>query len=285
MVRNRHRFLNEVEDKTPVTRERMVDYWRLLRYVRPYRTRMFIAIFALTIGTFLRLLMPLIIQNVVDVVLVESSVQLLNRFALLLTLIFVVQAILSFVHRYFIAFVGERVVADLREQLYQHLISFSLRFYSDNRTGEIVSRVTNDVTMLQAAVTETVVSLLQQTLTLIGGVIFLFWLNWRLTSIILLGIPVVTLTMVYLGRKIRRAAVDVQDRLAEASAVVDESVAGIRIVKSFAREAYEVARFTDRVEATFQCGNEAGQNLSSFGADYRFYGADVYYHHPLVWWF
>jgi subfamily B ATP-binding cassette protein MsbA len=251
MVRNRHRFLNEVEDKTPVTRERMVDYWRLLRYVRPYRTRMFIAIFALTIGTFLRLLMPLIIQNVVDVVLVESSIQLLNRFALLLTLIFVVQAILSFVHRYFIAFVGERVVADLREQLYQHLISFSLRFYSDNRTGEIVSRVTNDVTMLQAAVTETVVSLLQQTLTLIGGVIFLFWLNWRLTSIILLGIPVVTLTMVYLGRKIRRAAVDVQDRLAEASAVVDESVAGIRIVKSFAREAYEVARFTDRVEATF----------------------------------
>jgi subfamily B ATP-binding cassette protein MsbA len=252
MHRSRHRFLDESEEKIPVTRESMADYRRLLQYVRPYRTKMLVAISALTVGTFLRLLMPLIIRNVVDVVFVESNVQLLNRFAMFLTLIFLVQAIFSFVHRYFIAFVGERVVADLREQLYQHLVSFSLRFYSDNRTGEIVSRVTNDVTMLQAAVTETLVSLLQQTLTLIGGIIFLFWLNWRLTSIILLGIPLVTLTMVYLGRKIRRASVAVQDRLAEASAVVDESVAGIRIVKSFAREAYEVARFTDRVEATFR---------------------------------
>jgi subfamily B ATP-binding cassette protein MsbA len=193
---------------------------------------------------------------VVDVVFVEQSTELLNRFALLLTLIFVIQALFSFVNRYHLAYVGERVVADLREQLYRHLVTFSLRFYSDNRTGEIVSRVTNDVTMLQAAVTENLVSLLQQTLTLVGGIIFLFYLNWRLSSIILLGIPVVTLTMVYLGRKIRRAAVTVQDRLAEASAIVDESVAGIRIVKSFAREAYEVTRFSDRVEATFDAAME-----------------------------
>jgi subfamily B ATP-binding cassette protein MsbA len=256
MVRNRHRFLNEPQEKIPITRERLVDYRRLLSYVRPYRGRMAMAIFALVFGTLLRLLMPLIIKNVVDVVFVERSTVLLNRFALLLTLIFATQAIFSFVNRYYLAYVGERVVADLREQLYRHLVTFSLRFYSDHRTGEIVSRVTNDVTMLQAAVTENLVSLLQQALTLAGGIVFLFYLNWRLTSIILLGIPVVTLTMVYLGRKIRRVAVMVQDRLAEASAVVDESVAGIRIVKSFAREAYEITRFTERVEATFDAAME-----------------------------
>jgi subfamily B ATP-binding cassette protein MsbA len=88
-------------------------------------------------------------------------------------------------------------------------------------------------------------------LTLAGGIIFLFWLDWRLTSVILLGIPIVTLTMVYLGRKIRKAAGEVQDHLAEASAVVDESMGGIRIVKSFAREAYEISRFAARIEATF----------------------------------
>jgi subfamily B ATP-binding cassette protein MsbA len=143
------------------------------------------------------------------------------------------------------------VVADLRQQLYRHLVTFSLRFFADRRTGEIVSRVTNDVTTLQAAVTDSLVTLLQQSLTLVGGVIFLFWLDWRLTSVILLGIPIVTLTMVYLGRKIRRAAREVQDRLAEATAVVDESIGGIRIVKSFARETYEVARFTAKVEETF----------------------------------
>jgi subfamily B ATP-binding cassette protein MsbA len=147
--------------------------------------------------------------------------------------------------------VGERVVADLRQQLYRHLMSLSLRFFADRRTGEIVSRVTNDVTTLQAAVTDNLTSLLQQSLSLVGGAIILFWLDWRLTSLILLGIPIVTLTMVYLGRKIRKAATRVQDRLAEASAVVEESISGVRIVKSFAREAYEVSRFNTKVEETF----------------------------------
>ena len=184
-------------------------------------------------------------------VLVERNLALLNRFTALLALVFLTQAFFSFVNRYNTAFIGERVVADLREQLYSHLLKLSLRFFADRRTGELVSRVINDVTTLQAAVTDNLISLLQQGLTLIGGVIFLFWLDWRLTSVILAGIPIVTLTMVYLGRKIRRAATEVQDRLAEASAVVDESIGGIRIVKSFAREAYEVTRFTAKVEETF----------------------------------
>ena len=251
MFRHRRATLAEPEAKIRIDRERLADYKRLLRYVRPYRRQMVMAIIALIFGTFLRLLMPLVVQSVVDVVFVERSLSLLNRFAILLTIIFAVQAFFSFINRYYLAYVGERVVADLREQLYEHLVNFSLRFFSDNRTGEIVSRVTNDVTTLQAAVTENVISLLQQTITLAGGVVFLVWLDWRLTSIILVGIPLVTLTMVFLGRKIRRVSVLVQDRLAEASAVVEESMAGIRIVKSFAREAYEVSRFSDRVEATF----------------------------------
>jgi subfamily B ATP-binding cassette protein MsbA len=101
-------------------------------------------------------------------------------------------------------------------------------------------------------VTDNLVTLLQQVLTLIGGVGFLFWLDWRLTGIILVGVPIITLTLVYLGRKIRQAATEVQDRLAEASAVVDETIGGIRIVKSFARELYEMSRFVDKTEATFR---------------------------------
>jgi len=240
------------EERIRLTRERLSDYMRLLRYVGPYRRRMILALVALAAGTLLGLTMPLVVRSVVDVVIVEKSFTLLNRFTLLLALIFFVQALFSFVNRYNVSYVGERVVADLRQQLYRHLVSLSLGFFADRRTGEIVSRVTNDVTTLQAAVTDNVVSLLQQSLTLVGGVIFLFWLDWRLTSIILLGIPVVTLTMVYLGRKIRRAATQVQDRLAEASAVVDESIGGIRIVKSFAREAYEMTRFANKIEQTFE---------------------------------
>lgn len=239
------------ENRRPITRERLGGYRRLLGFVRPYRRRMILAIIALVVGTLLGLVMPLVVRGVVDVGLVERNLALLNRFTALLTLVFLTQAFFSFVNRYNTAFIGERVVADLREQLYSHLLKLSLRFFSDRRTGELVSRVINDVTTLQAAVTDNLISLLQQGLTLIGGVIFLFWLDWRLTSVILAGIPIVTLTMVYLGRKIRRAATEVQDRLAEASAVVDESIGGIRIVKSFAREAYEVTRFAAKVEETF----------------------------------
>jgi len=244
---------DEDKDKNsqPVTRERLQDYWRLLRYVKPYRRRMLLAILALSTATLLSLVMPLVVRVMVDVVFLERDLTRLNNLTALLTLIFFIQALFSFINRYNVGYVGERVVADLRQNLYEHLTTLSLRFFADRRTGEIMSRVTNDVTTLQAAVTDDLVSLLQQSLTLLGGVFFLFWLDWRLTSVILLGIPIITLTMVYLGRKIRRAATDVQDRLAESSAVVEESIGGIRIVKSFAREAYEVARFNAKIEETF----------------------------------
>jgi subfamily B ATP-binding cassette protein MsbA len=253
MFRPRRPGIAEIEkkDRIPLTRERWLDYIRLLRYVRPYRGRLILALVALSFGTLVGLTMPLIVRGVVDVVFVERNLPLLNRFVALLTLIFLVQAIFSFVNRYYMAYVGERVVADLRQQVYHHLMKLSLRFFADRRTGEIVSRVTNDVTTLQAAVTDNLVSLVQQTLMLVGGIFFLFWLDWRLTSVILMGIPLVTLTMVYLGRKIRQAATIVQDRLAESSAVVEESIGGIRIVKSFAREPYEISRFNTKIEETF----------------------------------
>ncbi|MCB0153185.1 MAG: ATP-binding cassette domain-containing protein [Anaerolineae bacterium] len=234
-----------------INRERLAEYRRLLRYVRPYRSRMILAMVALSFSTLLGLAMPLVVRNIVDVVFVERNFPLLNAMAGLLTVIFLVQAIFSFINRYNIAFAGERVVTDLRQRLYDHLMTLSLRFFADRRTGEIVSRVTNDVTTLQAAVTDDIVTLLQQSLTLIGGVIFLFYLDWRLTSIVIIGIPFVTVVIIFLGRKIRQAATDVQDRLAEASAVVEESVGGVRIVKSFAREAYEISRFQTKIEQTF----------------------------------
>ncbi|MCB0211184.1 MAG: ATP-binding cassette domain-containing protein [Anaerolineae bacterium] len=254
MFRSRRAQTLELDEeaRAAVTRERLADYRRLLSYVKPYRWRVILALTALSIATLLGLTMPLVVRSVVDVVFVKQSLNLLNTYTFLLALIFFTQAILSFINRYNIGYTGERVVADIRTRVYQHLVSLSLRFFADRRTGEILSRVTNDTTTLQAAVTDNLVTLLQQSLTLIGGVVFLFWLDWRLTSIILMGIPIVTLTMVYLGRKIRRVAKEVQDRLAEASATVEESVGGIRIVKSFAREAFEISRFSTKIEQTFE---------------------------------
>jgi subfamily B ATP-binding cassette protein MsbA len=234
-----------------LTRESLHTYARLLAYVKPYRKWMTISIIALLFSVALGLILPLVVRNLVDFVLIDLNVPRLNQLAAALLGVFVVQALFSFVHRLSLAYVGERAVADIRIAVYTHLQRLSLSFYADRRTGEFISRLTNDVSLLQTAVTDSLVALLRQVVTLLGASILLFFLNWRLTLVILAGIPIITLTMVWLGRKIRAASKQVQDALAEAANVVEETTTGIRIVKSFAREAHEIGRFSAKVNETF----------------------------------
>ena len=247
------RSYEEGDDKPPVriSREELGTYRRLLRYIRPYTKWMTVSVIALLFSVGLGLILPLVIRNLVDLVLVDSDLTQLNRLAIGLFAVFILQSIASFAHRLSLAYVGENAVVDIRVQLYSHLQALSLRFFGDFRTGEIVSRITNDTSMLQAAITDDLVALLRQGITLIGAVILLFWLDWRLTVIILLGVPFITLTMVWLGRKIRTESRAVQDALAKSASVVEETTAGVRIVKSFTRERYEIARFSRAVDEIF----------------------------------
>lgn len=240
----------------PLTKASLQTFRRILGYVRPHTRRMIFAIIALLFTVALGLVLPLVIQSLVDTVLVDKDLALLNQIGFALLIVFLVQAGFSFIHRINLAYVGERVVADIRVEIYRHLQRLSLQYFTDHRTGEIVSRLTNDVTLLQEAVTGNLVSLLRQLLTLAGGVVFLFWLDWRLTMVILVGIPLITLTIVTLGKRIRAAAKAVQDNLAEAANVIEETTSGVRIVKSFAREAFEITRFGKHVEAVFEAGME-----------------------------
>lgn len=233
-------------------RESIQHFRRVLKYVKPYRGWMIIAVIGLLVSVALGLIMPWVIQSLVDFVLVDKDLQMLNRLGFTLLLVFIIQAVFTFIHRLSIAFVGERAIADIRIDLYRHLQSLSLKFYADHRTGEVVSRITNDVTLLQSAITENLIALLRQAVTLVGAAVLLFVLNWRLTLIILLGIPIMSLTIVSLGRRIRKVAAEVQDKLAESANVVEETISGIRIVKSFAREAHEIGRFTVKVNETYE---------------------------------
>ncbi len=233
--------------KFRITREEIGIYGRLLRYVQPHIKWMVVSIIALLFSVGLGLILPLVVRNLVDLIFVENDLQRLNRLAVGLFGVFILQSIASFIHRLSLAYVGEKAVVDIRVQVYSHLQALSLRFFGEYRTGEIVSRITNDTSLLQSAVTDDLVELLRQVLTLIGAAALLFWLDWRLTLIILLGIPFITLTMVWLGRKIRRESKAVQDALAKSASVVEESTSGVRIVKSFTREEYEIERFSRAV--------------------------------------
>ncbi|MFO7682445.1 MAG: ABC transporter ATP-binding protein [Chloroflexota bacterium] len=264
-IRRMGRQYETDEDKqraARLTRKDMSTYGRLLQYVRPYWAWMLVSLLALLFSVGLGLVLPLVIGNLVDLILVDQNVPRLNQLALGLFVVFILQAAASFVNRLSLAYVGENVVANIRVQVYAHLQTLSLRYFTDHRTGEIISRITNDVSQLQNAVTEDLLALLRQVLTLAGAVVLLFWLDWRLTLIILLGIPFITLTMVWLGRKIRRESKAVQDALAQAANVLEETVSGVRIVQSFTREVYEIGRFSEKVDETY----EAAMRRAKIGA-------------------
>jgi len=166
--------------------------------------------------------------------------------------LFIVQSLLSFGGNYNMEWVGERVVVDLRKRLYAHLQKLGFRFFSSRRLGEITSRLTNDVSSIRTAVTDALPELLVQGFSLLGSVALMFALNWRLSTIVFITVPAVTIGTRYFGNKIRSLSRSIQDRLADSTAVAEEALGAIRIVKAFAREAYEINRYNQSVENLFE---------------------------------
>jgi subfamily B ATP-binding cassette protein MsbA len=232
-------------------RDGLRTYGRIVAYVNPYRRRLVLAALILVLVGLLTLVFPWAVQRLVDVVVAGQNAAQLGLIALALFGTFVVRSLLSIASTYLLAWVGERVVVRLRRDIYEHLLSQSLGFFSEQRVGEIVSRISNDVLVIQYAVTGDLVGLLQQVVTAAGIVVVVGLMNWRLTALMALALPGMMLAAQLLGRQMRRISRLVQDTLADASATVEETMGGIRIVKSFAREDYEQARFSSKVTTLF----------------------------------
>jgi subfamily B ATP-binding cassette protein MsbA len=228
------------------------SYRRMLVFVRPYRKKLAVAGVILTINSLLGLALPLLIGGVVNASFVAGSLQLLNWITAALFGIFLAQAILGFGQTYLVSWVGERVIADLRVQLYGHLQSMPLRFFSNVRVGELVSRLGNDVQTIQEAVTSTLLGLLSQIIMFVGGLVIIFVMAPGLTLLMLAVVPLAVLAMVILGRFIRRLSKQYQDGLADTTGTAEEALAGVRIVKSFARESYEIERYDSGIQRLFE---------------------------------
>jgi subfamily B ATP-binding cassette protein MsbA len=241
-----------------------VSWQRLLSYVRPYWGYLLFALVGLLFGSAMGLILPLAAGQLINTVVGVDAAFQLNRVALVLVGVALVQALASFVKSYTLSFVGERVVSDLRAQAYTHLMRLPLGFFNNRRTGEITSRLTNDVTLIQATVTNNVASLLEGVITFVGALVLMLMVSWELAGLVLLVVPLVALLGVVFGRRMRRVSTRVQDKLADVSSVLEESVAGIRVVQSFAREPYEVQRFGSRVEATFHAAMQQARVRATF---------------------
>ncbi len=224
-----------------------VNWGRLFSYMRPYLKWMAVA-FVMILGTSaLSLVFPLIIQQVIDAVLVENSGDLLNNITALLIGTFLLRAVLSAIDTYIINYIGEKIVYDLRVDLYNHMQSLSLSFFSKRRVGELVSRLTSDVTTLRNVLTTNVNLFVQQILIVIGSLVLMVLINWRLTLFIAVVTPIMAGLGVALGVILRRASTQIQDELAAANVVANETIQSIREVKSFVREDYERARYDGAV--------------------------------------
>ena len=160
----------------------------------------------------------------------------------------IVQGLCSVGHSYLTAWISQHVVADFRTHLFSHLHTLSISFFTKRRTGELMSRLMNDVTVIQHVVTETPVDSAKQLVTFIGGVAFLFVMNWQLCLLILLLLPLLVLVAKLFGRRLKALSTSIQDRTASISTLVEEVIAGIRVVKSFVQAQREERRFKAHVQ-------------------------------------
>ena len=269
MRRRRPRPADDAAIQTP---EGPANWRRILSYLSPYKLQMVIAIAALVITSLLDLVFPAIIAVVVDVVLSSGSMDLLTRVTFALLLIFALSSVFRFIQSYQLGYVGERVVYDLRQQLYGHLLNLSMGFFTQRRVGELVSRLSNDVTTLRTTLTSNLTSLLSQPLILIGSVLIMVTLNPQLSLFILFLIPFIVVLGAGFGLYFRRTSTAVQDEIAGATTVADEVMQNVREVKSFVREPYEVQRYGSALTLAFMASLRLLRARSVFGSIIAFIG-------------
>jgi len=223
---------------------------RLWPRVRPYRGMLAIATVALVAASLISLAFPMVVRYLLDAAFVSRDRALLDRIAIGLVALFSVQAVLNYAQAYLLSAAGEQAVAGLRRDVFGRLLDMPPGFFAERRTGELTSRLTVDIGLLQGVLSHQVSELARQILALVGGVILLTLLQPRLTLTALGVTPLVVGSALFFGRRLRRMTTGVQDRVAEASAVAEEAFSQIRTVQSFVQEPAERQRYGERVSAS-----------------------------------
>ena len=223
----------------------------IFRLSLPYKTRFFSAVLLVVVGSAIWLTVPLGLRSLLDAVFEQENYALLNKLSLGLIGLFLTQAIFTFGGNYHIEWVGERVITDLRNSIYAHLQKLSFSFFANRRLGELTSRLSNDVGSIRVALTDSLPQIITISITMIGSVSLMVVLNWRLSLVIFLTVPVVTVATRFFGKKIRALSKNVQDKLADTTAIAEETLSAIRVVKSFTTEEYEINRYRQATEELF----------------------------------
>lgn len=265
MMRRRARNAKP-DEQTDDLPEVPMQWRRMIGYLAPYKIRLAFAFVALIFSAGLSLVFPAVIGDVVDSVLTVGNYELLNQITLALIVIFLVRSFTTLVESFNLNYVGENLVTDLRQQVFTHLNTLSLGFFTSRRVGELVSRISSDVTTMRTVLTSNLNTLLQQSFILIGSLSLMIALNWRLSLFIVVLIPVIAVAGFGFGRYVRKLSTQVQDEIAESTVVTEETFQNIREVKSFVREQFEVGRFVGAVRRALATSIRLARLNSIFGA-------------------
>ncbi len=249
-----------------------VPWRRLFRYLRPHLRPFSVAILGLVLGSGLGLLVPLVIAGLVTQVVAGGDGAGLDRLVAGLVVLFLGQSAGGFVQTWLLGVVGERIVAQLRGELFERLVTLSLDFHARSRVGELVSRLSSDVTLVRTMLTQTTTSLLSSVIALVGSVVILFTLSPTLLLVVLLLAPALIVVAIVFGRPLQRVATQVQDAIAHSTVTAEEALGGIRVVKSYVREGFEAERYGTDLGGVVAQGSRLALWRAGFGALMGFLG-------------
>jgi subfamily B ATP-binding cassette protein MsbA len=230
----------------------MSYYSRFLPFLKPYFPRMAAAIGLVATAAALNLVLLRLAGRLWDVITIQRDVDGMTALVWIFLGLMTAQGLLSMGHSYLVAWVSQHIMADFRTHLFGHLQTLSVSFFAKRRTGEILSRLMNDVGVIQTTVTETPIDSAKHLVTFVGGVGFLLVMNWQLCLLILVLLPVLVLVAKFFGRKLRALSTTIQDKTAGSTTIAEEVISGIRVVKSFVQTGREERRFAAQIRSNVE---------------------------------
>jgi len=236
----------------------MENYIRLINFSRPYWGRLFIGMLCLYAGSAAQLSMPILIKILTDRVLIPKDVALLNLLSLGVIVLFAFRGVLGYASSYLLDYVGQKMVFDLRNSLFNSMFNNrGLAYFESSRTGALMSYYNNDINVLRSSVTGAGMDILRESVVIIFSVAYMLYLDWRLSLLTFISTPLIAIAVRKIGRKIKKASVEVLVQFQEFSAMLQEVLSGVRQVKSFAREEFEMNRFAKQTNRNFRAAMKA----------------------------
>jgi ATP-binding cassette, subfamily B, bacterial len=241
-----------IDEATPARRSKLRPLLALSPYIARYRGRAILALIALTVAAITTLLVPVAVRRMIDFGFTPKGIALINSYFSVMIAVVGVLALASASRYYLVMTIGERIVADLRRDVFAHLISLSPSFFDSARSGELISRLTADTTQIKSAAGASVSIALRNLLMFFGAAAMMVVTSPKLSGFVLLAIPLIVIPLVAFGRWVRRLSRNAQDTLANATAYASELVGAIRTVQAYTGEKLANARFGKEVEGAYE---------------------------------